>query len=60
LESPILFLSKYTGICLVILLRVLFLMFCDQLLNRCVRIVSQASFKKSCTVRVIDRQAAAF
>ena len=37
-----------------------FLMFRDQLLNHCARIVSQASFKKSCTVRVIDRQAAAF
>lgn len=60
LESPILYLRKYTGICLVILLTVLFLVFCDQLLNRCARIVSQASFKESCAVRVIDRQAAAF
>ena len=43
-----------------LLLTVLFGMFCDQLLNHFVRIVSQGSFKKSCTVRVIDRQAAAF
>jgi len=45
LESPILYLRKYTGICLVIkLLTVLLRMFCDQLLNHCARLVSQASF----------------